>query len=877
MCLLGMPAKNSMDSIDSPSNDRRHAPGCRVYLADVLWPLPLRWIVQSPRSTAKWFLTTNLVYVAFGELLGGLIWVLTWPGFALFTLVGVYLAVKNLARAAVYPAFVPNVRRSLERDIAKEIRRRYVTHFGPFLATFQFVASLHLRDPTDTGASGHIVATICGLDKSRDAALSSVFVPLANALKAQERQTHESKQMLQAIEKMNELEGMFRTLVLSPALQAQGSEGNGFQTMLAPSLECIGIDELQRLCQTKSFDDVFIETSEALDDLKKFESHPWLILREYLATCKVAMNLSLFLEEPKEAKLKLDEGDIEMGELLQSNSENKMEDSEGDDEIADISRDRSIFTGGRISKLIAEFKAARKPLNALASIDLIRSDLQLKTNGVQAWIACDDGVKLDSMFIPARTARFSSDKRTVLVCNPNCGMYEYSLLQCQWVKFYTNLGFNVMLFNYRGYGRSEGWPSPDRLCKDGENILEYLVKIHNVQRGWIGIHAESIGGVVSCHLAKKAEDLGISFFVADRTFCNLPATASKMIGAWAGKAIRTIGWQANNTAGFLLAPKSLYRVCTCDPNDEIIHNNASLKSGAARALVDVMCKDFNSFPSLSDSEKQELRNLAKEKLGDDSDVSILENFRDDEVLAGFALASIKIVEGHQAMMRDPLNISTPSLVAPLQMLIKVLWFVDGGCGECLGSPLSFVYHRIKEEKDQGEADGLEKKARDWVGPLRDWIANLLVWGLDTPPISALIARSDYEGAHRSPYNLCGMRGLCGPLDPVPLPRCVTITHNFAQTMQGELETAGLYESMLLVSSTLVQLDKHLSVISSTTVSTGATQSSKSHQMHLIPINSGHNGKIQDEPLEILLKHLRAANWLPDDFVPLKAHKTASAA
>lgn len=55
-------------------------------------------------------------------------------------------------------------------------------------------------------------------------------------------------------------------------------------------------------------------------------------------------------------------------------------------------------------------------------------------------------VKLD---IDNKTTNF------VLFCNPNAAFYEYLNYQTEWMHFYTHvLGMNMIIFNYRGYGRS---------------------------------------------------------------------------------------------------------------------------------------------------------------------------------------------------------------------------------------------------------------------------------------------------------------------------------------------------------------------------------------------------------------------------------------
>lgn len=74
----------------------------------------------------------------------------------------------------------------------------------------------------------------------------------------------------------------------------------------------------------------------------------------------------------------------------------------------------------------------------------------------------------------------------VLFCNPNACFYEYLAYQTEWLQYYTQeLGMNMIIFNYRGYGRSDmkssinfmqrkfGVMNPIDVMKDAEIVLEY--------------------------------------------------------------------------------------------------------------------------------------------------------------------------------------------------------------------------------------------------------------------------------------------------------------------------------------------------------------------------------------------------------------------
>lgn len=82
------------------------------------------------------------------------------------------------------------------------------------------------------------------------------------------------------------------------------------------------------------------------------------------------------------------------------------------------------------------------------------------------------------MFIPSANSESCNNERTVVLCNANAGLYEFHHLQADWINFYSKGGCNVFMFNYRGYGRSTGRPSPQANNSDGnEKKNRILLKI----------------------------------------------------------------------------------------------------------------------------------------------------------------------------------------------------------------------------------------------------------------------------------------------------------------------------------------------------------------------------------------------------------------
>ncbi|HEY9685031.1 MAG TPA: alpha/beta fold hydrolase [Drouetiella sp.] len=66
-------------------------------------------------------------------------------------------------------------------------------------------------------------------------------------------------------------------------------------------------------------------------------------------------------------------------------------------------------------------------------------------------------------------------------------------------------GASVFIYDYRGFGRSEGSPSLKVICEDGIKAYEWLVQEKQTAPGDIVAYGESLGGVVACFLAEQTE------------------------------------------------------------------------------------------------------------------------------------------------------------------------------------------------------------------------------------------------------------------------------------------------------------------------------------------------------------------------------------
>ncbi|MCX5703799.1 MAG: alpha/beta hydrolase [Candidatus Omnitrophica bacterium] len=111
-----------------------------------------------------------------------------------------------------------------------------------------------------------------------------------------------------------------------------------------------------------------------------------------------------------------------------------------------------------------------------------------------------DGFKLNGWFIPSKDA-----KHTILFCHGNAGNISHRL---QKMNFFHQLGCNIFIFDYRGYGRSVGSPYEGGLYLDAKAAYDYLLSRSIAPRQIIG-YGESLGGAVIIDLASKHKALAL--------------------------------------------------------------------------------------------------------------------------------------------------------------------------------------------------------------------------------------------------------------------------------------------------------------------------------------------------------------------------------
>jgi hypothetical protein len=109
-----------------------------------------------------------------------------------------------------------------------------------------------------------------------------------------------------------------------------------------------------------------------------------------------------------------------------------------------------------------------------------------------------DGARLHGWFVPARGAR-----ATLLWLHGNAGNISHRVHNLR--LFHDALGINVFLFDYRGYGLSEGRPSEAGLLQDAEAAWRVLQARRDVDPRAIVLFGRSLGAAVAAELAARVQ------------------------------------------------------------------------------------------------------------------------------------------------------------------------------------------------------------------------------------------------------------------------------------------------------------------------------------------------------------------------------------
>lgn len=112
-------------------------------------------------------------------------------------------------------------------------------------------------------------------------------------------------------------------------------------------------------------------------------------------------------------------------------------------------------------------------------------------------IATGDGETLHGWWVPVSDA-----KGTVLFFHGNAGNISHRI---NYLTMFKQLGYNTLLFDYRGYGQSSGTPSESGTYLDAQAAWRYLIETQGIAPDHIVLFGESLGGAMAAWLAAREQ------------------------------------------------------------------------------------------------------------------------------------------------------------------------------------------------------------------------------------------------------------------------------------------------------------------------------------------------------------------------------------
>jgi len=170
-------------------------------------------------------------------------------------------------------------------------------------------------------------------------------------------------------------------------------------------------------------------------------------------------------------------------------------------------------------------------------------------------IGTEDDLRLHAWWIPANPAR-----GVLLFCHGNAGNISHRLDS---IRQFHELGLSVLIFDYRGYGESEGKPSEAGTYRDVTAVWRYLTGKRGIPPEKVVVFGRSLGAAVAAHLAARVEPGAV---VLESAFTSVADMAARLYPWLPVRWLVRIDYPVARDIQAIRAPVLILH----SPNDEII-------------------------------------------------------------------------------------------------------------------------------------------------------------------------------------------------------------------------------------------------------------------------------------------------------------------
>ena len=265
-------------------------------------------------------------------------------------------------------------------------------------------------------------------------------------------------------------------------------------------------EETNKSKVSSKYVDIYLKIREHYGELNKYETNflnKLISLKSSIEISSLQENFKKFINKEK---ISLSKKDI-------SDYENIKTEASSLQEILNEYKSEFPFTLN-FNKILSYFRNLFFN-DILSSKRFARISILLKNpNSREIKISTKDNTKLDCLLMLSQNNNSNiNNKNLVIVCGPNLTPFESFINSWDIDALYLCHNMDILFWNYRGYGFSEGSTDFNKICEDILCVYDYMIENYKYKN--IAVHGLSIGGIPSCFLAKNRK---IKLLIADRTF-----------------------------------------------------------------------------------------------------------------------------------------------------------------------------------------------------------------------------------------------------------------------------------------------------------------------------------------------------------------------
>ncbi len=193
-----------------------------------------------------------------------------------------------------------------------------------------------------------------------------------------------------------------------------------------------------------------------------------------------------------------------------------------------------------------------------------------------------DGVALHGWFVPAQAAI-----GTIIIFHGNAGNISHRL---DTLRIFNSLALNSFIFDYRGYGQSNGRPTESGIYLDAQAAWRYIVETRGIAPEQVILFGRSLGAAIAAHQASIEPPAAL---IVESAFTSAPELAAELYPIFPVRLLARLDYDTRRFVQDGEAPVLVVH----SRDDEIVpfaHGQALLETARERGTLLQLRGDHNT-------------------------------------------------------------------------------------------------------------------------------------------------------------------------------------------------------------------------------------------------------------------------------------------